>query len=367
MSKDKDNVSRRDFLRGSLAAGAGVVGGTLLGCKAAGSQDALRTEPGVKVAQAPGGSAATSTAEKSRVIHLNSGAAFDLQTGQADYQTVNSMVQTGICHWTGEAQPIQAWQQLVGPDDRVGLKINCLGRPLFFNDTTLLRVLKEQLVAAGVPAQNIVVFDRYDSHMTACSLTIGQQTDGTWLISTQGSGGPGYDSGVTQSFHPPNGGAPESAPCSNIVTQQITKLINIPILKTHGGTGVTLALKNLAFGVFRHTKSAHNNNCNPYIPAMCANPVLRQKTVLTILDGLKGQYEGGPAGKPQFQWAQGSIWLGTDPVAIDFLGAQVINQVRQQHGKGPISNDHMKHLFTAAQMGLGHASEAQIEEVAVLV
>ena len=58
---------------------------------------------------------------------------------------------------------------------------------------------------------------------------------------------------------------------------------------------------------------------------------------------------------------------GTDPVAIDFLVAQVINQVRQQHGKETISNDDMKHIFTAAQMGLGQASEAQIEEVAVLV
>ncbi len=369
----KDNVSRRDFLRGTLAAGAGVVGGSLLGCKSAGSEDAVGAEPEPKVAQAPAGPAAPNTTEKSRVIHLNSANAFDLQTGQADYQAVKNMVQTGICYLTGDADPIQAWQRFVGPNDRVGLKINCLGRPSFFNDVTLLRVLKEQLTAIGVPAESIIVFDRYYSHLVACGFTIGQQADGSWVLATESRaaqnrpGRPGYDDSVTQSFHPAGGKPAESAPCSNIVTQQVTKLINIPILKTHGSAGVTLALKNLAFGVFRHTKSAHNGKCDPYIPAMCSNAVLRQKTVLTILDGLKGQYDGGPAGKPQFQWAQGSIWLGTDPVAIDFLGAQVINQVRQQHGKGPIRNDHMKHIFTAAQMGIGHASEAQIEEVAVPV
>ena len=364
MSKDK--VSRRDFLRGTLAAGAGLAGATIFGCKPASSEDAV-VLPLAEVAEAPPASAAASSAQRSRVIHLNSANAFNLQTGQADYQTVNAMVQTGICHVTGEITPVQAWQRLVSPDDRVGIKINCLGQPGFVNNTTLLRVLKEHLAAAGVQPQNIVVFDRYDSHLTGGGFTIGQQPDGTWVMATQGSGGPGYDDSVTQSFNPANGGAAESAPCSKIVTQQITKMINVPILKTHGGSGVTLALKNIGFGIFRHTGSAHDNGCNPYIPAMCSSPVIRQKTILTLLDGLKGQYEGGPSGKPQFQWAQGSILMGTDPVAVDFLGARLINQARQQNGRGLISNDHMKHVFTAAQMGIGHASEAEIEEVLVAV
>ena len=154
---------------------------------------------------------------------------------------------------------------------------------------------------------------------------------------------------------------------TRIVTQQITKLINVPILKNHGGAGVTLALKNYAFGCFQHTGSAHDNNGDPYIPAMCSNPVIRNKTVLTILDGLKGQYEAGPGGNPQFQWAQNSILMGTDMVAIDFLGAGLINQARQSNSKGPISNSKISHIFTAAQIGLGRADKAQIEEVTIPV
>ncbi len=362
----KDGVNRRDFLRQTLAAGAGLAGATLCGFKPASSEDAVAPPP-TRLAQAPPTTTAASSAQRSRVIHLNSANAFNLQTGQADYQTVNVMVQTGICHVTGEVTPIQAWQRLVGPDDRVGIKINCLGQPGFVNNPALLRVLKEHLLAAGVAAQNIVVFDRYNSHLTGGGFNIGQPPDSTWVMATQGSGGPGYDPSVTQSFNPAKGGAAESAPCSKIVTQQITKMINVPILKTHGGSGVTLALKNIAFGIFQHTGSAHDNGCNPYIPAMCSSPVIRQKTILTVLEGLKGQYEGGPSGKPQFQWAQGSILMSTDPVAVDFLGAGLINQARQQNGRGPISNDHIKHIFTAAQMGLGRASEAEIEEVLVPV
>jgi len=353
--KTAKGIDRRDFLRQSLVVGAGLIGATAIGCRADSSQDAPSTPP----QQGP------QSTQRSRVIHTNSPNAFDLQSGQANYQVVKTMVQTGICHLTGEGNSVQAWQRIVGQDDRVGIKINCLGRPSFVNNTTLLRVLKEELVAAGVAAQNIIVFDRYASHLTGGGFTIGQQPDGTWLKATDG-GGPGYDSNVSQSFAPAGGGQ-ESAPLSNIVTQQITKLINMPVLKHHGGAGVTLALKNFAFGCFQHTGSAHNNNGDPYIPAMCSNPVIRNKTVLTILDALKGQYNAGPGGNPQFQWAQNSILMGTDMVAIDFLGAGLINQARQQNGQGLLSNSKMSHIFTAARMGLGRADEAQIEEVTIPV
>ncbi len=363
-SENKQNIDRRDFLRQSLVAGAGLIGAAAIGCRTATSQGAPSggAEEAMELAQIP---SSESASQRSRVIHTNSPNAFDLQSGQANYQVVKTMVQAGICHVTGDVNSAQAWRQLAGPDDRVGIKINCLGRPAFVNNTTLLRVLKEELMAAGVSAQNIIVFDRYASHLTGGVFTIGQQPDGTWVRATDG-GGPGYDNTVTQSFQAA-GGAQESAPLTNIVTQQITKLINVPILKNHGGAGVTLALKNYAFGCFRHTGSAHQNNGDPYIPAMCSNPVIRSKTVLTILDGLKGQYNAGPGGNPQFQWAQNSILMSTDMVAIDFLGAGLINQARQQNGQGPLSNSKISHIFTAAQMGLGRADEAQIEEVTIPV
>ena len=50
MSEDK--VARRDFPRGTLAAGAGVLGGTLLACKSASSEDAAQTQS-TQIRQAP--------------------------------------------------------------------------------------------------------------------------------------------------------------------------------------------------------------------------------------------------------------------------------------------------------------------------
>jgi len=343
-----NKITRREFVERTAAVGAGLIGASLLG----GSGQATAQQ--------------ATAAGASRVIHTHSDGAFNLQTGQADYDRVSSMVQTGICQVTGKLDLAEAWRSLVSPDDVVGLKINCLGRPGFYNDHVLLRVLKEELVAVGVRSENIIAFDRYTGHLKGAGFTIGQQEDGSWLIATDGSG-PGYDGAVAQEFPPHGKDTKEAAPCSKIVTQKISKMINIPILKNHGGAGVTLALKNIAFGIFNHTGSAHDNHCNPYIPYMCSHPVVRQKTVLHILDGLKGQYEGGPGGKAQFQWAQQSILMSPDPVALDFIGAGLINQARQQNGKSPISNGHMSHIFTGAQIGLGHASAAEIEEVLLTI
>jgi len=50
---------------------------------------------------------------------------------------------------------------------------------------------------------------------------------------------------------------------------------------------------------------------------------------------------------------------------LRIVGAGLINQARQQNGQGLLSNTKMSHIFTAAQMGLGRADEAQIEQVTI--
>ncbi len=338
-----DKLTRREFIQRTIAASAGLAGAAALGTGA------------VATAQ-------QTAATTSRVIHMHAPGVLDLQARHTDYQKTKMMVQTGICYLTGELDVEAAWQRLVGPQDSVGIKINCLGGAQMYNNTVLLQVIKEQLMAVGVKPGNIIVFDRYGGHLQGTGFTIGQQEDGTWVRATDGAG-PGYDSAVTQQFPAHGKSTTEAAACSKIVTQQITKMINVPILKNHGGAGITLALKNIAFGIFRHTGSAHDNHCDPYIPYMCRHPLIRQKTVLHILDALKGQYEGGPGGQPQFQWAQQSLLMSQDPVALDFLGAQLLNQARQEHGKSLISNNHMSHIFTAAQLGVGTSDPAQIDVI----
>ena len=57
-------------------------------------------------------------------------------------------------------------------------------------------------------------------------------------------------------------------------------------------------------------------------------PVIRNKAVLHILDGIKGLYHGGPGAKPQFVWEHQTMYFATDPVALDHIGWKAIDEKR---------------------------------------
>src|SRR5208337_5076994 len=115
---------------------------------------------------------------------------------------------------------------------------------------------------------------------------------------------------------------------AQFITREVNKLINVPVLKDHQSAGVTLALKNLSHGLVNNVNRSHRttslNACNAFIPAVVAMPVIRNKTVLHILDGVKGVYHGGPGAPPQFVWEHKTLYFATDPVALDHIGWEVI-------------------------------------------
>ena len=42
-----------------------------------------------------------------------------------------------------------------------------------------------------------------------------------------------------------------------LVTEQVTKIVNVPNMKDHGATGVTGCLKNIAYGGFSNVARTH--------------------------------------------------------------------------------------------------------------
>src|SRR2546423_14206866 len=100
-------------------------------------------------------------------------------------------------------------------------------------------------------------------------------------------------------------------------------------------------------------------------------PVIRNKTVLHILDATKGLYHNGPIGTPEFVWEPGMMYFGTDPVAIDHIGMIVIDQQRATVGLAPVSeafggstskiHRQPEHIELAGLLGLGVFAENKIE------
>jgi uncharacterized protein (DUF362 family) len=160
------------------------------------------------------------------------------------------------------------------------------------------------------------------------------------------------------------------------VTQHANKIINLPVLKHHQSAGVTISLKNMSHGCVNNVNRSHLtptlNACGVFIPSVVSLPVFRRKFVLHIVDAVRASYHGGPGGRPEFIWEPKTLYFGTDPVALDKTGWQVIDRKRKQIGMAPIAlarpdrsshylNCQVEHIEIAGQLGLGEFRDEKIQ------
>jgi uncharacterized protein (DUF362 family)/phosphoribosylanthranilate isomerase len=122
-------------------------------------------------------------------------------------------------------------------------------------------------------------------------------------------------------------------------------VINLPVVKTHLATGVSVALKNLK-GMLtdRDKRRLHHDGLIQGV--LDINRALPSH--LVIVDGLVGQEGAAPfAGKPR---ELGLIISGTDPVAVDATCARIIG----------LAPEGLPLLRQAAEQGLGEIRETAI-------
>lgn len=118
-----------------------------------------------------------------------------------------------------------------------------------------------------------------------------------------------------------------------LVSEKLTKIINVPNMKDHSAAGVTGCLKNIAYGEFSNVARSHQygkTNTFSFIGTLASVEPLRSRTVLHVMDGLKGVWHGGPfAPNPRFTFYPKRLLLGTDPVAVDRQLLDIINEKRK--------------------------------------
>ena len=106
--------------------------------------------------------------------------------------------------------------------------------------------------------------------------------------------------------------------------------------KRDGATGATGCLKNIAYGSFSNVARTHyrgRSHTYSFVGTLASVEPLRSRTVLQIMDGLRGVWHGGPfARTDRFVFYPGRILFGTDPVAIDRLLLDIIDEKRKAEG-----------------------------------
>jgi uncharacterized protein (DUF362 family) len=293
---------------------------------------------------------------------------------------VDRMLERGLMELTGATDLAGAWKLFVTPADVVGLKVNTLSGPGCSTRREVVQAIVRGLKTAGVKDANIIIWDRFESHLRRTNYAIAQKPGALRCYATD-SPGVGSDMDVFYEANvlewvpaylrgdPARGYAASynNSHFSAIFTQHITKQINVPILKDHNITGLTLGLKNVAFGICSNTERFHPTpiNCDPMIGQVCAHPMVQSKNVLTIADCLSILYEGGPMFDPRYLLSHRSLIIGTDMVATDTIGLGILEQIRRDKGLPSLwkTNSPPKYLNTAAALKLGVGS---VEEIAHL-
>jgi hypothetical protein len=123
-----------------------------------------------------------------------------------------------------------------------------------------------------------------------------------------------------------------------LFTKTVNKVVAIPCLKDHRSAGVTGALKNISHGSVNNVARSHANRftnaCGLFIPQVVSHPMLRSKFVLQIMDGVRGIYHGGPMSQEEGRWSwdANTLFLATDPVALDHVELRAIDAKRKLEG-----------------------------------
>jgi uncharacterized protein (DUF362 family) len=135
------------------------------------------------------------------------------------------------------------------------------------------------------------------------------------------------------------------------IAERFTKIINVPNMKDHGAAGVTGCLKNIAYGSFHNVARSHRfekTNTFSFIGTLANVEPLRSRTVLQIMDGLKAVWHGGPfLHADKFKFYPARMMFGTDPVAMDRLLTDVIEDKRKAEGAISVFNRSMDHVKKA--------------------
>lgn len=297
----------------------------------------------------------------SRVVRVTSCDATD-NTGGKDNINLNEsvvreMVDAGIKAFTGKGSVKEAWAAII-PDvnKKVAIKVNCQITGIY-TKAKVVRAVTDGLIARGVNPSNIVIYDLTD-HAFSYAGFKKNLGSGIKVGTNQELGGYSWFSyfgipirGLGRRF------------CKVLAGEGrygCDYLINIPVLKALDGySGVSLSMKN-HFGSIANCSRLHSS-IQESIAALNAHELIAKKTKLILLDGIFAEYKWVNGRSQKYVDATNQILLGKDPVAIDYIGWQMIEKLRERHGLGPVQPKPVFIEKAAFRYGLGNNQMKKIE------
>ena len=240
-------------------------------------RDFLRVAGGSAVATALGAGILSEARGEptAKVVLIRNAEVLGVQ-GKAQGEILQSMLDEAVKNLLGTKEPLDAWQKLFHSSDVVGIKSN--GWQKLPTPKELESAIKRRLLEVGVAEKNIDIDDR----------------------------------GVLK----------------NPIFLQATALVNVRPLRTHHWAGVGTCLKNYIQFV-PDRPSYHGEACSS-LGEIWTLPIVKGKTRLNILSVLTPQFYGRGANffDTRYVWPYKGLIVGTDPVAVDTVGAHLLQVKR---------------------------------------
>jgi uncharacterized protein (DUF362 family) len=299
-----------------------------------------------------------------------------------DYKTnpsiVHQMVDRLVLAVTGQSSVAKAWASLVSPQDRIGIKICAAGGELFTTHHDVVNAIVDGLAAAGHPRNSIIVWDRSLGGIKEAGYR--PAVDGYQLKAI--TPGDGYDARAIFSsplagklvwgdldYRPERGTlAPPSEEISNvshfsnIVANEVTKIVNVPVMSVSETNGIAGCIYNMTIpNIDNWRRFAQGSRFGAEsLAEIYADSRIAKKVVLNLMDGLIAQYAGGPQPQPNYAVHHATLYASQDPVALDAIALKRLEQWRAQASLpaiGPVA----AYVSFASQLGLGNSAADRIE------
>ena len=290
---------------------------------------------------------------------------------------VREMVARGIQAFTGAPSNEAAWLTLVRTNDIVALKVFSSAGSVAGTRLPVVAAVVEELLAAGLPATNIIVWDKHrDSLERAGFFTLASR----YGVRVEGAAEAGYDKGkfyehalvgrlvLTDQEFGSDGGALGSrrSYVSRLLTGQRLKIISIaPLLSSNAG-GTSGHLVGLSLGAVDNTRRFEINGPSLSIaaPEIYVQSDVADQVVLCITDALIAQYLGEEEPRLHYASEPRQLWFSRDPVALDSLALRELARARKNGGVPEVPvNSELYRVASVMLLGVNDLNRMDIKTV----
>ncbi len=295
-------------------------------------------------------------------------------------RVVREMVNRLVLAVTGQSDVGRAWASLVSPMDRVGIKICAAGGELFTTHHAIVNAIVDGLAAAGHPRSSIIVWDRSLGGIKEAGYRPGG--DGYQLKSIAPH--EGYDAKAVLSaplagklvwgdfeYVYNTGEMPLVADAeatsnvshfSKIIANDVDKVINVPVMSVSERNGIAGCIYNMTIpNIDNWRRFAQGSRFGAEsLAEIYASQLIAKKVVFNLMDGLLGQYAGGPQPQPNYALHHATLYASRDPVALDAIALKRLEEWRKRGSLRPVGSV-AAYIDFASQLGLGNSATNRIE------